>query len=147
VSDLKQKLYNSCLTYVEERISISRTAIEEAQAAANSETKSTAGDKHDTTRAMMQLEVEKNAKQLSEAKKLKQALAQIDPVKSCSQVEAGAAVETSNGNFYISISAGKINDDYFAISPVSPVGIALKGLKVGSSVSFNEKMIEVLAIR
>ncbi|MBN4071014.1 3-oxoacyl-ACP synthase [Crocinitomix catalasitica] len=146
MANLKLQLYKSCLSYVEERISISKTAIEEAQGAANAETKSTAGDKHDTARAMMQLEVEKNMKQLAEAQKLKQLLAQIDPKRSCIQVEFGAAAETTNGNFYVCISAGKIDDGYFAISPVSPIGLALRGCRVGDSVSFNGKTIEVLAL-
>ena len=142
----KTQLYNDCVHYVNDRINNSETAISEAQAAANSETKSTAGDKHDTARAMMQLEVEKNSKQLAEAKKMRQFLSQIDPEVHCSEAGIGAAVETSKGNFYIAISAGKISNDFFAISLASPMGTALSGKKAGDTTMMNGQQVEVLSV-
>ena len=142
----KQQLYNACLDYVQTRINNASKAIQEAQEASNSETKSTAGDKHDTARAMMQLEVEKNAKQLAEAQKLKRALSQINADKICEEVEIGAMVETSRGNFFVAISAGKVDGNYFAISPVSPIGQLLTGLKEGDRRTFNGNEFKILAV-
>lgn len=142
----KAQLYKDCLDYVQHRISNAETAIEEAQSAANSETKSTAGDKHDTARAMMQLEVEKNAKQLNESKKMRQFLSQIDSEKSHSEVAPGAAVITSKGKFYIAISAGQISDGFFAISLASPMGSALSGKKKGDLASLNGQTIDILSV-
>lgn len=119
-------------------------AIGIAQASANEETKSSAGDKYETGRAMMQLEIEKNTVQLSEALKLKQALAAIDPIKSTTVVQPGSLVVTNQYNYYIAISAGqlKIGDKvYFAISPGSPIGMQLTGLSVGETFVFNSKVL------
>ena len=137
---VKEKLYASCVAYVESRLKNAEAAMDEAQDSANSETKSTAGDKHDTARAMMQLAAEQNAKHLVEARKLQQALNQIDPASKHSKVEVGCLVETSNGNYYLSISAGKIELEgviYFAVSPSAPIAQVLLGAKVGDSRTFN----------
>lgn len=83
-------------------------AIEHAQLAANEETKSSAGDKYETGRAMMQLEIEKQSVQLAEAMKLKHVLSQINPEKTTETIQSGSLVFTDQGNFYISISAGKL---------------------------------------
>ncbi len=149
MSSLKEILYEECLHYAESRLKNAEAAMDEAQDSANSETKSTAGDKHDTARAMMQLAAEQNAKHLAEARKLQQALKQIDPKSKHSKVEVGCLVETSNGNYYLSISAGKIElegDIYFAISPSAPIAQVLLGAKVGDIRIFNGNSILVKSI-
>lgn len=116
--------------------------MEAAQASANEETKSSAGDKYETGRAMMQLELEKNAVQLAEATKLKLTLDQIDPGKKSDVVQLGSLVSTTQGHYYISISAGKFDmkgTTVFAVSAASPVGAKLLGLKKGDNVDFNGK--------
>lgn len=138
--DIKFALYNKCLEYVEEQISHIQEAINAAKESGNDETKSSAGDKHETGRSLMQLEQEKNAKQLNEVLMLKQALAKIDPQTSSHKIVPGSLILTDNGNFYISISAGKIivNDKvYFAVSPVSPIALKFAGKEAGDEVGFN----------
>lgn len=61
-------------------------------------------------------------------------------------IPPGNAVETSQGNFYIAISAGqlKVNGQtYFAVSPATPIGSKLMGLKVGEGFTFNGKNYKV----
>jgi len=145
-NDLKVQLYNFCLDFATTRISNAHKAMSDAQNSANSETKSTAGDKHDTARAMMQLEVEQQAKQFSEANKFKQALAQFTPESGKDTVALGSLVLTNTANYYLSISVGKIEikeDLYFAISPLSPIGKELLGLKQGDSFQFNGQNIKI----
>ena len=140
MQEIKQKLYAACTAYVSQRVETANDAVVNAQASANSEEKSTAGDKHDTARAMMQLAAEQNAKHLASAKKLNHAMTLIDPKSSNSKVGLGSLIIASNGNFYIAISAGKIELDgtfYFAISPSSPMGQILGGLKQGDTAEFN----------
>jgi hypothetical protein len=139
---LKDQLYELCKKYVEQRIDTARDAIATLQAAANEETKSSAGDKYETGRAMMQLEIEKNATQLNEAQKLSEALHKIDPRKQTEKIQAGSLVITSHGNFFISIGAGELVLDkksFFAIAPTSPIGIQLTGKSVGMAFVFNKK--------
>lgn len=149
MSALKQILFQKCMDYVTVRVTNATAAMEEAQGSANSETKSTAGDKHDTARAMMQLAAEQNAKHLAEAHKLHQTLQLIDPEHHFSTVQMGSIVMTSNANYFISISAGKLeteNDVYYAISPSSPIAQVLLGLKKGDEAQFNGQVIKITGI-
>lgn len=146
---IKNKLYDYCVNYVNERINSSQTAITVAQAAANEEGKSSAGDKYETGRAMMQLEIENNTSQLLQTKQLRQVLEHINITITPSVVQQGALVETSQGTYYIAIGAGLVNIDskpYYLISLVSPIGAILKDKKVGDKVIFNGKEISILAI-
>ena len=76
---LKTEVYQVCLNLVNRKITQAISLMDEAQQAANSDTKSSAGDKHETSRAMAMLEKDKAANQLAEANKLKQLLSQINP--------------------------------------------------------------------
>jgi len=147
--NIKTKLYNYCVSTIEGKLNTINSVFDSAQASANNETKSTAGDKHDTARAMAHLESEKNAKQLVEINKLKRVLPYLNDYKLSDKVELGSLVKTNTGNYYLSISLGKtvIDDiDYFLISAVTPIGKLLIGKKVGDTISFNGKVIEVVKI-
>ena len=142
MNDIKSELYGLCIAYVKQRIDTAKEAINDAQQAAGEETKSSAGDKYETGRAMMQLEIEKNMVQLNEAQKLKQVLHTIDPAKQTKVVQSGSLVITDQGIFYLSISAGQLKADqktFFAIAANSPIGIQLMGKSAGTAFSFNKK--------
>lgn len=151
---LSDTLYQLCLEFIENRIKTIRNAIQETQASADEETKSSAGDKYETGLSMMQLDMEKQAEQLAEAIRTRDALHQVkvfDEMNGASNggIRPGNAVETSQGNFYIAISAGqlKANDKtYFAISPATPIGSKLIGLKVGDKFAFNSKEYSISKI-
>lgn len=137
---VKHKLFQQCVDFVDNRINNSLTAIKSAQESANTEVKSSAGDKHETGRAMAQLETEKNGIQLAEANKLRHVISLINPNKQSEKVELGALVITNNSNYYISVSIGKImldNKHYFGVSAVSPIAQALLHHKKGDEVIFN----------
>lgn len=147
-SNPKEALYQACLAYAEKRIQTATEAYKSAQDSANEETKNTASE-DDNSKAMLQIEAEQQAKHMVEARKLKEEMIRIDPVLETSQVMAGSLVITSLGNYYIAISAGKIDLDkksYFAISLSAPIAQALKGKKTGEKVKFNDKMIEILDV-
>ena len=142
MDDLKQQLYNQCLEYVQQRMDAAQLAIDEAQKAANEETKSSAGDKYETGRAMMQQETGRNRQQLEEINKLKVALNRVSPAQQSATVEPGSIVITDQGNFYIAISAGALRvggETYFAVSPASPIGLLLAGKRAGEKIMLNGK--------
>jgi transcription elongation GreA/GreB family factor len=148
-SDFKNKLYQACTDLANERIVSIQNAITNAQDAANNETKSTAGDKHDTARAMAQNDVEQKSKQLAEAKKLKMGLAQFTAQSGKDEVALGSLVSTNTAKYYISISVGKVDvegESIFAVSPVSPIAMAMRSKKAGESFEFNGRKIEILTI-
>ena len=137
---IKEKLYQACFDFASQRIKALNDAQKELSEDAGSEAKSSAGDKHETGRAMMQLEQEKNADQLSKASELLKAMEKIDPSVVSDKVALGTLVITNRGQFYIAISAGKISidgKDYFAVSPQAPIAVKLIGLKTKQSFQFN----------
>jgi len=142
----REKLLALCRERVDGQLRAAEEAIRMAQESANEETKSSAGDKYETGRAMAQLEIEKSMGQLAEAGKLRKALEQIaEPVNS-EVVRWGSLVITDQGKYFISIAAGKLELDgetWFAISPASPLGAVLLGAGPGATVTFLKRMIRV----
>lgn len=146
---VKKKLYDYCVEFLNRRIDAAQEAIRVAQESANDETKSSAGDKYETGRAMMQLEIEKNATQLEEALKQKKIVDAINIDAQPLKIQNGSLVRTDNGNFFLAISVGMvvIEDKSFAVvSAQSPIGSKLIGLKSGDSFSFGNKTYKVTQV-
>jgi len=142
MSALKSNLFQLCLTFIQKRIENITYSMEQARQASNDDTKSSAGDKYETTREMMQQEMDRNSKLLYEAGQQKIALQQLENVEPAKLVKNGSVVLTSEGNFYISISAGELNVDgqkFFAVSQATPIGKVFIGKKVGDELNFNGK--------
>ncbi|MBL4625636.1 MAG: GreA/GreB family elongation factor [Flavobacteriales bacterium] len=145
----KALVYEAALNVVDEKIAHAISMMDDAQQSANSDTKSSAGDKHETSRAMAMLEKDRAAGQLNEANKLKQILIQINIKNQCEKVGLGALVKTNSGLFYFSVGVGKIvvkNEIIFCISLASPLGQVLVGKRQGESVSFNSQSIRLLEL-
>ncbi len=150
MANIKRQLYNQCLAYIEQRIHTAENAIKAARESANDDTKSSAGDKYETGREMMQQEIGRNNTQLGETQKLKQILEFIHPEKVTEIVQNGSLVFTNYGIFYIAISCGQLSvegKNYFAISSVSPIGTKLMRQKVGAGFDFNGKDFRIIAIQ
>lgn len=146
MSSLKEDLYKQCLDYVQKRMEAAQLAIDEAQKASSDDTKSSAGDKYETGREMMQQETNRNVAQLVEANKLKISLNKINPDVVSLKADTGSLVITNNGNFYITISAGVLkvnNETYFAVSASSPIGTKLIGQKAGYEFKLNDKKYQI----
>ena len=146
---IKARLFALCQQYVQQRVNNARQAMESAQEAANSESKSSAGDKYETGRAMAQLERDRNAQLLAEAQKIAGDLNRLTIDKTYETVQPGSVVTTNRGVFFISIGAGKLalnGVDYFAVSAASPIGMALAGRRVGEGVVFNRMDYTVLDV-
>ncbi len=142
----KKKLYQQCLQFVEQRISHAQAALDSATEAGNSEDKSSAGDKHETGRAMAQIDQENARKQLHEARELKNALMKISPDVSSAKVIAGSLVVTDKNNFFVAVAAGKMEVEgttVFVLSPVSPIGQKLLGLSASEQMEFNGQVYKI----
>lgn len=149
MAELKEILYNNFLLIAQQRVTELEQIIKDAQNAANNETKSSAGDKHETGRAMAQLETEKLTNQLGEALKLTELLHKINPKQIHQLIGLGSLVITNNGNFFISASLGKIevdNKTYFAISSASPIGNILITKKEKDTFSFNNRSYNIIEV-
>ena len=63
---IKEEIFSQCKSVVNNRLQTVEAVLSSNQKALQTETKSSAGDKHETGRAMLQLEMEKAGQQLSE---------------------------------------------------------------------------------
>jgi transcription elongation GreA/GreB family factor len=143
----KDALFAYCEGFVQERLDRIRTRITAVEASLGSETKSSAGDKHETGRAMVQLEREKLGIQLAEAEKMQQLMAKVPKNSSSSTVSLGSLVKPNAQRYFLSISAGAYTQDavtVYCVSPATPIGRGLLGKAVGESFVFNGKTIEIL---
>ncbi|MGN6179992.1 MAG: 3-oxoacyl-ACP synthase [Mucilaginibacter sp.] len=144
-ANIKELLHQHCIAYVQKRIQEAENAFRDAEQAANDDTKSSAGDKYETGREMMQQEKNRITAQLNEANKLMVALNRTG-TKGSPVVDNGSLVITDKAKFYLAISAGNITingEIYIAVSPASPIGFKLKGLKAGDGFELNGKQYQV----
>lgn len=107
--------------------------------ASNNETKSSMGDKYETSREMVQQEINNLQLQLNENIKSKNSLKFI-PVSNLEKIVFGSLVETSSGFFYIAVSLGELKSEdkkIFVISPESPLAKAILGKFKNEKFSLN----------
>ncbi len=143
---IKEALYLQCLNAINYRYQTVQNTINEIQISLTSETKSSAGDKHETGRAMLQLEREKAGNQLAEIQKIKEVLFKIDASQTLKIVGLGSVVYTSQANYFIAISAGELiiaGVKFYAISPSTPIGQLLIGKRVGEEVVFRDQKFTI----
>ncbi len=134
---------------VKTRISQLSILLSDALDANSNETKSSAGDKHETGRAMAHLEQEKIAGQLSEMNKLAEILHRIDATQKHIKIQLGSLVETTIGVFYISVGIGAIeieNTTIFCMTAAAPLGKELLGKTAGTEIDWQEKKIVIVTI-
>jgi hypothetical protein len=143
---LKQKTHTACLQVVNEKIQALQNTLRELGEGALSDGKSSAGDKHETARAMMQLEQEKISKQLDELIIQKTVLQKIDATLKSTQITKGSLVKTNKGYLFLSVALGRLTVDgvdIVVLSPQSPLGLKLMGLQAKSSVEINKVTYQV----
>lgn len=146
---IKQHLYNQCYEFIENRLGTIKKTIQDIQKALLSETKSSVGDKHETGRAMLQLEREKAGHQLAEIDKIKGMLSKISLGKSSETIGLGSVVYTTQHHYFIAVSAGKLkveNELFYAVSPSTPIGKVLMGKTVGDELVFNGLTFRILKV-
>lgn len=140
--DFKKKLQQSCIAIIEKRISASYQAMENAQAAANNEEKSSAGDKYETGRAMSHLEKDMYAKQWVANKKELINMLSINCNKIYEGATAGSVVKCDEFSFFIAAGLGKTFIDekpVYLLSPYAPIASLLNNKKAGDVILFNNK--------
>jgi transcription elongation GreA/GreB family factor len=147
--DIKSKIHKHCLALCDERITLAQGEMDALSLALREETKSSAGDKYETSRAMINLEKEKVEENLLELIKKRLAISAIDPSKVTKMVKNGSLVTSKAGIFFISTSLGKMEIDgnsIFVISPVSPIAQVMLDLTTGDSFDFNGKKNSIVSL-
>lgn len=145
----RNKLIGRCEQVINSRIEVAQQEMSSYTAQSKEETKSSAGDKYETGRAMIHLEKEKIATQLNESIKLRKVVGQLRHKNP--ETGLGRLIITDQAHFFISISLGLVtiegeSEKYFMISPVAPLAKLLLDCKESDKVSFNGKTYQVKKI-
>lgn len=137
---LKQKIYDHYLQLIMDKVYLLQQVLADLKESGSNETKSTAGDKHETALAMLQIEQANKRAQLQELLSQKAALERINPALTASMVVNGSLIKTNRGWLFISVALGKATIEHIpviALSPQSPLGNKLMGLKVKDTAEIN----------
>ncbi|NOU58469.1 3-oxoacyl-ACP synthase [Marinifilum caeruleilacunae] len=140
--NIKLDLYKLAKTLIESKINENKLAIASLKESVGSESKSTAGDKHETGRAMMHIEQEKVMRQLANNQKLMALLDRVDPELVNKNIQLGTLVITNDIRFYIIGGLGQLElhgKNYLLVSFQSDLVQAFKGKKEGDLVQFKDK--------
>jgi len=145
----KQRLVEHCTRMLLQRIANTVNTMDLAQAAANGEEKSSAGDKYETARAMSQREVALHATQLlANRRELAGISATFKPERS-GTVGSGSLVECNTCLFLIAAGLGKAIFDekiVYLVAPQAPIARMLSGRKAGDDFSFNQQTLTIKAV-
>ena len=145
----KVVVHASTLITLSNKIASLQEILDETYKSTLDDSKSSAGDKHETSIAMVQLEQEKLTNQLNELLKQQRILLSINPTSRHQLIQLGSLVETKQAWYYFSIGIGLITVEktaIFAINPDSPLGRLLLKKKAGESVTFNGMVTEISAV-
>ena len=149
MDSIKHNIKSELLNQLEQKIQDTSNAITSLTESRDSDMKSSAGDKHETSRAKIQTEIDQLSKQLNHIQRQKNNLSAIDIHHTHNVVNIGSLVKTDKGYFYISIAWGRIqieNGIYFVISIASPIGRLLKDKKKGDSIQFRNMSYDILSV-
>ena len=146
----KPTLIAHCLHLLDTSIVEIKYQMQELITYAANDSKSSAGDKHETGRAMMQQAQEQLGKQLQEAEMKRASLARIQTLTTTETIGEGSLVITNENTLLLAAPLGKIyfeEKDVFVISMQSPLAQALKGKKSGDTILFQQKQINILNVQ
>lgn len=137
---LKEQVYRHCEKRIQANIELLQKQLHELTESAGNETKRTAGDKHETALAMLQIEQENISRQLKETLLQQAVLKRIDPLLTTTEAVRGSLIQTNKGLFFLSLGLGKImvaEKTVIALSPESPLGNQFLRKKAKDTCSFN----------
>ena len=126
-----------------------KETIKGLRASSSDDTKSSMGDKYETSREMMQQDINRLDKQLADNNFLLFNLRAIKLKIDSKTVSLGSITRTTLGNFFIAVSLGEINfsnQQIIVISIASPLGKQLNGKKEGDIFSLNGNTHQVLEV-
>jgi transcription elongation GreA/GreB family factor len=137
---LKQKIYKHYLQAIQDKAGDLQKVLADLKESGANETKSTAGDKHETALAMLQIEQSNIRGQLKEMQQQLAALEKINPAIVPAVIVLGSLIKTNKGYLFLSIAAGKAvieGHTVLALSPQSPLGQQLVNATKSESVTIN----------
>jgi len=145
----KQKIHEHYLQIASEKVQQLQQVLDDLKESGSNETKSTAGDKHETALAMLQIEQEHKRNQLKDAQLQKAEMEKINASIVAETVVKGSLIKTNEGYLFLSVALGKAVVDSVpvtALSPQSPLGRLLIGLRIGATAAVNNNQYIIESI-
>ena len=142
--EVKIKLHQKCIEKQEEILEYSKSAMDEAQTAANEY--GAPRDRYDSFRAQLLRKRDLFANQYNKALKELDFLKSIKPESTSKAARTNTLIITDKQKFYISIGIGKVEipeGEFYVISPLAPIFQALKEKNTGDTVVFNGHQIKI----
>jgi hypothetical protein len=146
--EFKGQVLELCRNTLQQKMDFILANLREISESMTAETKSSAGDKHETARARMQAEQEKLGQQLQELEQQMLGLAKID-LQPHDRAGLGSLIKTDKGVFLIAVALGKISAEgatILVVSATSPFAQAIRGLGVGATANINGLTHQLLAL-
>lgn len=139
---MKNALIDLGKAQIDEKLTSIELELKNLHESSNSETKSSMGDKYETSREMITQERNKFESQKVLLLQQRSFLMSIDVEKAYDKVEFGALVYTDNAIYFICTALGKLvvgDQAIFAVSANSPIAQSMLGKGVGSAIQFNNQ--------
>lgn len=146
---LKQKIHAHFVQVLNGKIDLLQTVLNDLKESGANETKSTAGDKHETALAMLQIEQANKRAQLQELEQQKVLLQKINPALTPEAIVNGSLIKTNHGYLYLSAALGKAVVEGVAVTALSqqsPLGKQLLHSQKGQSASINNMRYTIESI-
>ncbi len=140
----KKAIIDKCRAEIIAKKEAIEQEMEKLKVSLGAETKSSAGDKYETSREMMNQEKGKLQSQMAVLNQQLETLSKINISIKNQIVGLGSIVRTTSALYFISISYGKITigeDQVFMISAITPLAQQMINKKEGEEVSWNGKII------
>lgn len=146
---IKEELIQECRDRIQKKIRSLKDAMDDLKNDLENESKSSAGDKYETGREMINIEWNKLSQQIVEFGKQVKILNRIEHMEDSESVQLGSLVDTGKAKYFISVPVGELylkEERYYAIGVQSPIGKAMIGKKKGETGSFNQNEIKIISI-
>lgn len=145
----KVQFYNICLNSLAVKNEELKAEVEQLRTGIANDSKSSMGDKYETSREMMQQEINRLEQQLALNTQQLFNLKAVNLEKKYNAVEKGCLVETNIGLFFIAVSYGEVKDvdkSCIMISEYAPLAKLLLNKKSGDIVELNKNKVEILGL-
>ena len=137
---MKKRVVDFITLLIKDKTKLLKFELDSINKEKNNLKKSSAGDKFETSRALMQTEYDKIDNQLLILKNQLRAIKSISLSDNKKKVGVGSFIKTNKSFYFISIGLGKQiidNNDIYVISLSSPIGKLLNNKKKGDKIVFN----------
>ena len=139
-------LIEECREYLNKRKMLIKKSMDDLKEDLEGESKSSAGDKYETGREMINIEWNKLSVQLNQYEQLDKILNRIEEHKPNGNAVLGSIVCTNEATYFLSIPAGEIKtqkDTVYAVGIQAPIAQLFLGKKAGDQMVFNNRKFQI----